>query len=58
MQKPDELDMCVATLLSLKFNVEALVHTYTEPHHKGFINAASKVIDLVVQCLAGLNKTP
>ncbi len=58
MQKPDELDMCIATLLSLKFNVEALVHSYTKPHHKEFINAASKAIDLVSQCLLGLKKTP
>lgn len=56
MQQPDELDMCVATLLHLKFKVEALAHTYSEPHHKEFINAASKAIDLVVKCLAGLRK--
>jgi len=58
MQEPDELDMCVAALLSLRMQLDSITNTYSKPHQKALISTACKAIDTVRRCLTELKETP
>jgi len=56
MQEPNQLDMCMATLLSLRMQLDSLTNTYSKPHQKALISTACIAIDVVRRCLTELSE--